>query len=193
MKYSDVEYDNQRVSKEPPQSKQVLLFIFVIIIGLVPVIGIFLLLAIGSTFSKALEITTSVSLGMLLLEISIFSYVWVHPYRIIYNDNEFVVINKRSKRRHVKYREISDFFFSYYSYDINGDPCPRWIVGWKGKYFTRQINLTERNAKRLAKILDEKGIQYKWDDHLREAWEEKTGWKPEEVKQSEDTSTKGES
>jgi hypothetical protein len=171
MDTSKIEYDNEAVSKMPPQWYKGIILIHLYVIFLATIITIVMLVSINTTTNDDILLEMSIILIIWIWVIFFFvaaKYRIMESNKICFQNEEMTVINK--KRYKVKYQNIGFIEFSIHSYDRNGNPCIRWIIEWKKGLLPRLFSLTDENAKILAKQLEGNDIHIVWDDHHREEW-----------------------
>jgi hypothetical protein len=185
LELNETDLKNDSVSRPPPQLYRRTAIIIGILTTVAYVFAISISFPIFSLpdFLNNLLFATFLSIAIAALFIGLVIYIGIYPNRIYLGKEELIIIQGQ-KRVYVRYKDIDSFKFSYLSFDKNGDPCPRWVIRWNKGIFKRLISLTDKNAKELAKRLDELNIHYIWDEHLRKAWEEQIMQSPHVSKQS---------
>ncbi len=154
--------DNTAVSYFPRETLRTYVYILIIYIGLVSILGIFLLISLGATIEFALVLTFGTTTTFAMSIIMLSRSMDVIPEYIILNHEKFL-LGWNSKEISFSYRRIISFVPYVYEREKVGDPDARWIVTLKKGIFFKKIHLTEKNVKTLAKELDERRIPYWWD------------------------------
>jgi len=175
MDFQKVIYDNTPMSKLPPQIWRGLIGIFFTIFGIPFIILLIIINTIiieKDLIIRIIPFPIIVSIGTVIYFLCLIKYLYICPNAIYFERDEMVLVVKDKKKK-IDYGDIVEIIFSFYSYDKDGSPCPRWNVRLRSSIALKTICLTEDNAIRIRKELDDRKLNYKWDDHIREIWEQR--------------------
>ncbi len=158
---TEIELDNTAVSNYPREALRIYAYISIFFIGIVSVLGTIMGVFLGATLEFAMILsfgtTTTWSLSFVIFTRS----MEILPEYITLTSED--IISKR-KKKEISFSYENIMNIAAYERDKIGKPDNRWFVRWKKGFVTKIIYITEENAKILVKKLDEKGIEYSWNE-----------------------------